>query len=122
MAHATQFRKHSLIDYFKYKRLQLIIQDQRYQARSHEEWLKQWEGREAEMAFEEGTKVRTNEEYFKRFNRVVYGTVKVHPNVPSPPEVTLVLWEKQEGQQIPVHTGNVVVMMTKDLVQIEGEK
>lgn len=58
-----------------------------------------------------GTKVQTNNEYFKTFGRRVIGeSIAV-----SPIQITIVRWEHQEGNIIPQHQGNAVLMMSKDL-------
>lgn len=65
-----------------------------------------------------GTKVQTNEEYFKTFGRKVIGTVIATNPIP-PKVITVVKWEYQEGNVIPEHLGNAVIMLTKDLEKLE---
>lgn len=64
--------------------------------------------------FPVGTKVKTNESYFKKFGRRVIGT-SVPMNPLPPNEITIVRWEHQEGNIVPEHLGNKVMMMSKDL-------
>lgn len=64
--------------------------------------------------FPEGTRVETNDEYFKQFGRKVIGT-SVDFNPLPPNEITVVRWESQYGNKIPKHQGNKVIMMSNDL-------
>lgn len=64
--------------------------------------------------FPVGTRVETNEAYFKQFGRKVIGT-SVAMNPMPPNEITIVRWEFQEGNINPDHAGNNVLMMSKDL-------
>jgi hypothetical protein len=64
--------------------------------------------------FPPGTKVETNMEYFKKFGRRVKGvSVAIEPLPPN--ELTFVRWEIQEGNIIPEHQNQVVLMLSKDL-------
>ncbi len=64
--------------------------------------------------FPAGTKVQTSESYFKKFGRRVIGTsVEMNPFPLN--HITVVKWEFQEGNIIPDHLGNKVMMMSKDL-------
>lgn len=64
--------------------------------------------------FPVGTKVETNADYYFKFGRKVIGTsVAINPTAPN--EITVVRWEFQEGNIIPDHLGNNVLMMSKDL-------
>ena len=64
--------------------------------------------------FPPGTKVVTNMEYFKKFGRIVKGvSVAIEPSLPK--EFTFVRWESQEGNIIPEHQNQVVLMLSKDL-------
>lgn len=64
--------------------------------------------------FPVGTRVETNEEYFKQFGRKVIGT-SVAMNPMPPNVVTIVRWDFQEGKTIPSQTGHNVLMLSKDL-------
>jgi hypothetical protein len=64
--------------------------------------------------FPPGTKVETNDEYFELFGRKVKG-VSVAMNPLPPKEITLVRWEYQEGNIIPEHQNQIVLMMSKYL-------
>lgn len=72
----------------------------------------------SEHPFPPGTKVETNEEYFDLLGRRVAGTV-VHMFPDPPNTITVMRWEHQEGNIIPEHTGNAVLMMTKDLQKVQ---
>jgi hypothetical protein len=65
--------------------------------------------------FPHGTKVITNNDYLKQFGRRVIGESVFLDNVPVTEHVTIVRWEHQEGNIIPDHQGNMVLMMTRDL-------
>lgn len=66
----------------------------------------------------------TDEEYFEMFGRRVTGTVKSNSMIkpPPPPGIVLVLWEHQEGEVIPEHSGNVVFMLTRNLRRVKEEE
>jgi hypothetical protein len=66
--------------------------------------------------FPPGTKVETNDEYFEKFGRRVKGVSVAIGSAPLPPsEITFVRWESQEGNVIPEHQNQIVLMMSKDL-------
>lgn len=65
--------------------------------------------------FPASTKVETNQTYFNRFGRKVIGeSVEMHLSPPD--DITAVKWLHQEGNIIPEHQNNVVLMMSKDLI------
>ncbi len=65
--------------------------------------------------FPVGTKVQTNKGYFEKFGRKVIGVSVEYRDVPPPDKYTIVRWIHQEGNEIPEHIGNKVMMMSKDL-------
>ena len=67
-----------------------------------------------------GTKVKTNQGYFDKFGRMIYGVIEnnVDPNNPS---VTMVRVKDQEGNVIIEHQNQLLVMMKKDLEIVESE-
>jgi hypothetical protein len=66
--------------------------------------------------FPPGTKVETTDEYFEKFGRRVKGISVAIGSMPLPPnEITLVRWESQEGNIIPEHQNQIVLMMSKYL-------
>lgn len=54
--------------------------------------------------------------------RVVGKVVDVFTGFQRTPEATVVLWERQEGRVIPEHTGNAVIMLTRQLQLYKEEK
>jgi hypothetical protein len=64
--------------------------------------------------FPVGTKVETNKDYFNLLGRKVIGE-SVTFNPMPPDEITIVKWLHQEGNIIPEHQDNAVLMMSKDL-------
>jgi hypothetical protein len=66
--------------------------------------------------FPPGTRVETNQKYFELFGRRVKGVSVAIESLPLPPsEITFVRWEYQEGNVIPEHQNQIVMMMSKYL-------
>lgn len=58
--------------------------------------------------------VKTNEEYYAKFGRTMWGTL-VHVNDPADPVVGVILCNHQEGKIIPEYTNSNVLMLIRDL-------
>jgi hypothetical protein len=69
--------------------------------------------------FPVGTRVETNDNYFKQFGRKMVGT-SVAMNPTPPKELTIFRCEFQEGNIIPDHAGNNVLMLSKDLQEYKS--
>jgi hypothetical protein len=64
--------------------------------------------------FEVGNIVETNDAYFERFGRRVFGKViNIHPKPPR--GVTIILCQNQTGKAIPEYYDHAVIFNTSDL-------
>ena len=71
----------------------------------------------------EGQQVKTNDDYFEKLGRRVYGTVVEFVSEPvlgvvQPEEVIIVRWDRQEGRAIKEHQGQNVIMLRTDLERV----